>query len=532
MSTPGSLTPTPDLKITYATMFNPPEEMHSRYEAAIPRVKATLGANCGMIVGNRDHFASETYENRSPVNTDWVLAHLQQGTAHDANLAVASAKAAFPAWRETSWQDRVAVVRRVAAIIEERLYDLAVATTLNVGKNRLESLGDVQESADLLRASCDLMERHNGYVVPMGNEPLVGQVGYNTSVMKPYGVWLVISPFNFPSSLTCGPAGAALVAGNTVVTKPSVETAWCVRLLAECFRDAGLPDGVFNYVTGQNEPLGQALVDSPDVDGITFTGSHAVGMKIYQQFANFKYPRPVILEMGGKNAAVVSANANVEAAAWGIARSAFGAQGQKCSASSRVYAEAPVYDELVNRVTEIARSLVVGDPTERNVYLGPLIRERAYREFIDYSSELGQAGRIATGGHILAEGPLSKGYYCEPTVVTEVPREHRLWKKEMFVPVVMIDRIKNLDEGIELANNVEYGLTGGFFGTKEEAKEYFRRVQVGVAYVNRSQGASTGAWPGYQSFGGWKASGASGKGSGGPYYLLSYMHEQSQTVIE
>ncbi|HET7205094.1 MAG TPA: aldehyde dehydrogenase family protein [Terriglobales bacterium] len=521
-----------DFKLTYATMFDPPEELHARYDSAVPKVRAGMGKTCGMLINNRDHQSNGTFENRSPVNTDWLLAHVAEGTAQDANLAVAAARAAFPKWSSTPWKTRVQMVRRVADTIEDRLFELAAATTLNVGKNRLESLGDIQEAVDLLRAACESMERNNGYTVRMGSEPLPGHVVHNVSVMKPYGVWLVISPFNFPASLTCGPVGAALVSGNTVVTKPSVETAWVVRLLAECFRDAGLPDGVFNYVTGQNNPLGQALLDNPEVAGITFTGSYAVGMKIYRENADFRYPRPLVLEMGGKNAAVVSRNADVERAAWGIVRSGFGAQGQKCSAPSRVFAEEPIYDKLLERVVDIAKPLTIGDPTERNVYLGPVIRERSYQGFKDYCRQLSESGKVVLGGRTLNSGALAKGFYCEPTVAVEVPRGHALWKHEMFVPIVMIERVKDLNEAFELSNCVDYGLTGGFFGTRSEAERYLDQIQVGVAYVNRAQGACTGAWPGYQSFGGWKASGCTGKGSGGPYYLLSYLREQSQTIVD
>ena len=518
-------------KLTYASMFDSPEEMHQRYEEAIARVKSSLGRTYGMLINNKDHFTSETFENRSPINTDWVLGRFAQGTAGDAHRAVAAAKAAWPMWRSVKWKDRVALVRRTADIIEERLYDLAAATTMNVGKNRMESLGDIQESADLLRAACQTMEMNNGYVFEMQRESLPGHAVHNVSYMKPYGAWLVISPFNFPSPLTCGPAAAALVAGNTVVTKPAVETSWVVRLLAECFRDAGLPDGVFNYVTGQNETLGQALLDDPEVDGITFTGSYRVGMKIYRENANFRYPRPLVLEMGGKNAAIVSRHADIDKAAWGIVRSGFGAQGQKCSASSRVYAESPVYENLLRRILEITETLTVGDPTLKSVFLGPLIRESSYRSYGDYVGELSMAGRIARGGHMLTTGTLGKGYYCEPTVCVNVPRSHRLWSHEMFVPLIMVEPVGTVKEAIALANQLDYGLAGGFFGTPEEANEYFNEIQVGVAYANRAQGASTGAWPGYQSFGGWKASGSSGKGSGGRYYLLSYMREQSQTLV-
>ncbi|HXY16414.1 MAG TPA: aldehyde dehydrogenase family protein [Terriglobales bacterium] len=521
-----------EFKLTYATMFEPPEELHNRYDSALPTVRGWLGKSLGMLINNKDCFAQEAFENLSPINIDWLLARLPQGTAEDADLAVAAAKAAFPEWSALGWRDRVRLVRQVADVIQSRLFELAAATTLNVGKNRLESLGDIQEAAELLRAACDSMEQNNGYSMKLGSEPLPGYVVHNFSVMKPYGVWLVISPFNFPASLTCGPVGAALVSGNTIVTKPSVETAWIVRLLAECFRDAGVPCGVFNYVTGPNEPFGQALLDNPHVAGITFTGSYAVGMKIYRENSRFRYPRPLILEMGGKNAAIVSHNADIERAAWGIVRSGFGAQGQKCAAPSRVYAEKKIYDKLLDRIVDITKSLKVGDPTRRDVYLGPLIRERSYNNFKEYCHQLSIAGKIVFGGHTLTAGPLAKGYYCEPTVVVDVPRDHPLWQQEMFVPLIMLDRVDSLDEAFRLANCVDYGLTGGFFGTRQEANEYFQQIEVGVAYVNRAQGACTGAWPGYQSFGGWKGSGCTGKGSGGPYYLLSYLREQSQTIVD
>jgi 1-pyrroline-5-carboxylate dehydrogenase len=207
---------------------------------------------------------------------------------------------------------------------------------MEVGKNRMESLGDVQETADLIYYSCYQMEKNNGYITEMGRDPLVGYEARNISMLRPYGVWLVVSPFNFPHALTGGPSGAALAAGNTLVIKPATDTAWIVRLLVDCFRDAGIPDGVVNFVTGPGSTLGQALVDSPEVDGVTFTGSFDVGMKMYQDYAKRKYVRPMILELGGKNPVIVSRNADLELPPLGIIRSAFGLQGQKCSAASRV----------------------------------------------------------------------------------------------------------------------------------------------------------------------------------------------------
>ena len=251
-----------------ATMFNPPEELHKGFDKAVGKLKANLGKEYGMIIDGKDVFADDKFEDRSPVNTDWVLAVMQKGNATHANMAIDAARKAFPAWSRTPWQKRVQLVRKAAAMIEKRIFELGAAMALEVGKNRMESLGDVQETADLMYFSAQMMEENDGFIKPMGKDPLVGYDSTNISVLRPYGVWLVVSPFNFPFALTGGPTGAALVAGNTVVIKPATDTAWIVRLYAECLRDAGFPDGVVNFVTGPGSTLGQALVDNPEVDGV------------------------------------------------------------------------------------------------------------------------------------------------------------------------------------------------------------------------------------------------------------------------
>ena len=520
-------------KLTYATMFNPPEELHKGFDAAVLRLKQNLGKEYGMIIDGKDVFADEKLEDRSPVNTDWVLARMQKGTAVHAQQAIAAARKAFPGWSHTPWQERVKIVRKAASNIEQRIFDLGAAMALEVGKNRMESLGDVQETADLMSYSALMMEQNNGFIKPMGKDPLVGYSATNTSVLRPYGVWLIVSPFNFPFALTGGPTGAALVAGNTVVIKPATDTAWIVRLYAECLRDAGFPDGVVNFVTGPGSSLGQNLVDSKDLDGATFTGSFDVGMKLFRDFAQRNYVRPVVLELGGKNPAIVSRHANLGDAATGIMRSAFGLQGQKCSAASRVLVEEPVYDELVGRLKEITEKLVIGDPTERTTYIGPVINQSSYKDFKNFTEEINQAGgKFLTGGHVRSGGMFDKGYYCEPTFVTDLPYEHRLWQYEMFLPITTIGRVKNLDEAMKIANSVNYGLTAGFYGSLAETNWFFDRIEAGVTYANRPQGATTGAWPGFQPFGGWKGSGASGKNSGGLYYVQLYMHEQIRTLIK
>ncbi len=520
-------------KLTYGNMFNPPEAMHTGFDKAVTKLKGNLGREYGMIINGQDVFAGQKFEDHSPVNTDWVLAVMQKGDASHATMAIEAARRAFPAWSHTPWKKRVQLVRKAAANIEKRIFELGAAMALEVGKNRMESLGDVQETADLMYWSAQMMEENDGFVKPMGKDPLTGYESSNISVLRPYGVWLVVSPFNFPFALTGGPTGAALVAGNTVVIKPATDTAWIVRLYAECLRDAGFPDGVVNFVTGPGSTLGQALVDNKDVDGATFTGSFDVGMKMFRDFADRNYIRPIILELGGKNPAIVSRHANLEDAATGIVRSAFGLQGQKCSAASRVLVEEPVYDELLGKLKAKTESLVIGDPTERGTYWGPVINQSSYNDFKNFTEEISDGGgQFLTGGHVKTGGMFDKGYFCEPTFATDLPFSHRLWQYEMFLPITTIGKVSNLDEAMKIANDVNYGLTAGFYGSPKETDWFFDNIQAGVTYANRPQGATTGAWPGFQPFGGWKGSGSSGKNGGGYYYVQLYMHEQIRTLVK
>jgi 1-pyrroline-5-carboxylate dehydrogenase len=274
----------------------------------------------------KEYFTDDKYEDMNPTNTDEVLAVFQKGDEKDAARAIEAAQKAFPMWEKTPWQERVRLMRRVADLIDERIYEIGAIVALEVGKNRMEALGDVAEMADLIRYACTQMEVNDGFIKQLGSDPLSGYSATNYSVLRPYGVWLVISPFNFPAALTGGPCGAALVSGNTLVFKPATDTTWTSRKLAECMRDAGLPDGVFNFVSGPGRSMGQALIENPAVAGITFTGSYDVGMGIYRDFAKGEYVRPTILELGGKNPAIVSRNADIEEAAAGIVRSAFGLQ--------------------------------------------------------------------------------------------------------------------------------------------------------------------------------------------------------------
>jgi len=516
---------TPTMKITYSTLSADNEELQSAFEAALERARSDLGKTYPMIIGAEERLADETFDDRSPIDREIVVARFPVGGRQDVRDAIAAARGAYPAWRDTPWRDRLAILRRAADLISQRQFDYAALMTLEVGKNRLESLGDVEETADLLRYYGDEFEKADGFVKPMGS---LSAAEKTRSVLRPYGVFGVISPFNFPMALAGGPAGAAMIAGNTVVLKPSSDAPLMGWKFGEALRDAGLPDGVFNLVTGPGETVGAELTESPDIDGLVFTGSYEVGMKLYTGFTR-DYPRPIITEMGGKNPAIVTASADLDTAAEGAMRSAFGFDGQKCSALSRVYVERSVAREFVDRLVEKTRGIRVGDPTDRENWMGPVINQRAIDTFTRAVEDAKAAGgTIEIGGEVNTE----RGFFPTPTVATGLPLDHRLFRDELFVPFLVVGEVDSLDEALERANATEYGLTAGIFsGDQREIDRFLNTIQAGVVYVNRRAGATTGAWPGIQSFGGWKGSGSSGKGGLGPYYVQQFVREQSQTII-
>ncbi|MGI8930500.1 MAG: aldehyde dehydrogenase family protein [Candidatus Limnocylindria bacterium] len=518
-------TTTPRMKITYATLSGDNEELQSAFDAALERARAQLGRTYPMIIGSEERTGAETFEDRSPIDRDLVLARFPVGTRQDVRDAIDAAREAFPAWRDTPWRDRLEIVRRAAELISDRQFDYAALMSLEVGKNRLEALGDVEETADLLRYYSDEFEKADGFVKPMGS---LSDAEHTRSVLRPYGVFAVISPFNFPMALAGGPAGGALIAGNTVVLKPSSDAPLMGWKFGEALREAGLPPGVFNLVTGPGETVGAELEENPGVDGMVFTGSYEVGMKLYRSFTR-EYPRPIITEMGGKNPAIVMRSADLDEAAEGVMRSAFGFDGQKCSANSRVYVERQVAQEFVAKLVEKARDIRVGDPTERDTWMGPVINQRALDTFSRAVEEArSDGGTVELGGDTNAE----RGYFPTPTIVTGLPLEHRLFHDELFVPLLVIGEVDSLDQALTEANNTEYGLTAGIFSKDpREIDRFLDVIQAGVVYVNRRAGATTGAWPGIQSFGGWKGSGSSGKGGLGPYYVQQFLREQSQTLI-
>ncbi len=518
-------------RLTYSTMFDPPPELHERFETAVENVRSTFGQSYGHYIDGADVTTDELRDDLSPVNTRWVLGRFPVATADQVEQAVAAARAAFPGWRATPAAERIRILRKAGELIEERVYDIAAAVAFEVGKNRMEALGEIQETADFFFGYCDDFEQHEGFDHRLPDDPLRDFRSHNRSVMKPYGVWGVIAPFNFPFALAGGPAAAALVTGNTVVVKGAPDTPWAVRLLADCLRDAGVPDGVFNCLLDPDDTAGPLLADHPDVSGLTFTGSYDVGMQLCRKSAAGAWPRPCIAEMGGKNATIVTANGDLDRAVLGIMRSAFGLTGQKCSALSRVYVEESVADELIARLKPVVDAIKVGDPTVAENTIGPIASREAYENYAKYAGELHDGADVICGARVLTDGDLADGYFCAPTVA-EAPLDHRLWRHEMFAPIVMIARVPDKETGMKLANESELGLTAGFYGDEAETEWFFDNIEAGVTYANRPQGATTGAWPGYQPFGGWKGSGSTGKGIASFYYLAQYLREQSQTSVE
>ena len=513
------------IRVTYSTLGSPDPLLDQYYEEDVVAAKTDFGQTFPMYINGEWVNANDTFTSISPADTSLIIGHFQRATEMDVSMAVQAARQAFPDWSNTPWQERIDLLEKVANLISERLFLLGAVISIEVGKNRLESIGEAEEAADLIRQSINTMRENDGFVRQLGSED---ESIRNYSVLKPYGVWGVISPFNFPFALSAGPAGAALVAGNTVVHKPADDAPYTAFLLAQCFHDAGIPSGVYNMVTGSDEP-GKALVANADVNGITFTGSYDVGKSILHEYGSGgEFVRPVVAEMGGKNAAIVTKNADLDKAAQGVMRSAFGATGQKCTACSRVYVHNEVKADFTAKLVELTKQIKVGDPTVRENYIGPLINESAYNAYRTYVTDVAADGEILVGGETLSE----RGYFVAPTVVDNLPFDHYAWTKELFVPLVVVGEFEDKKEAMQMVNDVSLGLSAGIYTEdRNEIQWFLDNVEAGVVYVNRPAGATTGAWPGYQAFGGWKGSTGTNKSNTGNFYLQQYMREQGQTIV-
>jgi 1-pyrroline-5-carboxylate dehydrogenase len=399
--------------------------------------------------------------------------------------------------------------------------------SIEVGKSRLEAMGDAEESADLIDYYLQQVEEAKGFVREMAR---MTPIERNTEVLRPYGVFACIAPFNFPLALSTGMSAAALMTGNAVVYKPAEDTPWTGLGLYEVYRDAGVPAGVFNYLPGHGSKMGDAMWQHPGVAGVVFTGSKEVGMRIFHGLSR-NWVKPCLMELGGKNAAIVMDTADLDAAADGVMRSAFSLQNQKCSATSRVYVHRRVAAPFLEKLIEKTRTMKMGDPTERDVYFGPVINRKAVTRWETAVAQARSEGTILFGGERLTGGVFDRGHFVAPTIA-RLPLGSRLFFEELFVPFLSVGEVSSFDEAIAESNKAEYGLTAGLFSAKqEEIDRFFDEIEAGVCYVNKRSGATTGAWPGAQPFCGWKGSGSTGKGGCGPWYVQQFVREQSRTVV-
>jgi 1-pyrroline-5-carboxylate dehydrogenase len=518
-------------RITYATLRITPKDDEA-YEKAVALVRNKLGSRFTMYI-NGEQWAStgEEMSHSSPIDTRIIVSYFPKGTREDVKSAILSARDAFASWCATPYKDRLVILRKAADLIIERRYELSAWMAFEVGKNRAESLAEVNEAAELIRYYCDQTEANKGYLKPLESP---GQNQDTISILRPYGVWAVIAPWNFPLALATGMTAGALLAGNTVVFKPSSESPVLGHELSRALIDAGIPRGVFNFVTGPGGTVGAELQENSGVDGLVFTGSKEVGMSVYHSFAK-SYPKPVITEMGGKNPAIVTANADLDQAAEGIMRAAFGFGGQKCSACSRVYVAQSAKEEfleLLKGYTE--KSVKMGDPTRKETFLGPLINKAAVETYMRTAEGARRdGGRFICGGGTLSNGEFEHGYFVEPAIVDGLPPTHRLFRDELFVPFLVVAAYESFEEVMKYANDSEYGLCAGIYTkNQKEMQTFFDHIEAGVTYANRRAGATTGAWPGVNSFGGWKGSGSTGKSGLGPYYVQQFMREQSRWIVK
>lgn len=516
-------------RVTYSNLNEDFSGVHALLDRVIPEIRGKLGQEHANLINGQDNRDGETYLAPYPVDRRQSLGTFFKASPTAVGLAVEAAKRAYPSWRKTGWEKRGEIAGKAADILETRKFDVAAACLLEVGKSRMEAIGEVEEAIDIIRFYSSELTSNGGFERAMKRAQ---EREETRDVLRPYGVFAVIAPFNFPVALSIGMSICALLAGNTVVFKPSPMAGITGRLIADCFTEAGFPAGVFNLINGGNE-TGAALVAHPGIDGVAFTGSHAVGMSIMRSFGiSGAHAKPVLAEMGGKNPTYVGASAKIDTAVSGMLRSAFGLQGQKCSAGSVVFLHESLKDEFIEKIEAAARALKIGDPYVQDVFMGPLINESARDRFLRSVGQAKAAKGTVYGGALLSGGIYDNGYFAQPTIVTDLPDNHALHRDELFLPFLTVRTFTDLSDAIARGNAVPYGLTAGIY--TEDADEldlFLDTAEAGVLYANRASGATTGAWPGIQTFCGWKGSGTGSKGGLGSWYLPQFMREQSRTIM-
>ncbi|MEM4089666.1 MAG: aldehyde dehydrogenase family protein, partial [Thermoplasmatales archaeon] len=506
---------------TYLKMSERKEDavFHKKYEEELENVKKLFGNEYPNLVAG-EIFEEEKITHVSPIDGSTIVGKFQMSTKETSQKAVKIARSKYKEWYSIGYLARAQIFLKAAEILSNRKFEFSAILTYENGKNRYEAIGDVDEAIDFMRFYALELIRNEGYV------KFTGTAYYgedSKSVLKPYGVFLVISPFNF-FSLTVGMVSGPLVVGNSVILKPSSDIPLSTFLFVKLMHEAGVPQENLIFLSGSGGRVGRTLYTDDGVDGIVFTGSREVGMKIYRE-SQEKRAKVAVTEMGGKDTIIVTDKCDLDKAVEGVARSAFGYSGQKCSACSLALIDEKIYDSFKKKIVDFSKKLNVDDPRKKDTFTGPVINREAYEKFDKVLASVPK-DKIILGGKKLTRG----GFYVENTILDNVG-DPGIERVELFLPILAIKPVKSLKEAVEFVNSLDYGLTGGIFSEdKEEIDYYFNNVEVGVIYANRRRGGSTGAMVGSQPFVGWKFSGTTGKGTGSFYYLPQFLREQAQTI--
>lgn len=489
-------------------------------QQALQQVGSALGKEYDLIIGGKRIKTAGKITSTNPARTAQVVGIHQKATEEHAEQAIQAAQAAFTTWSKTSIETRAELLLKAASLVRERKFEFCAWLTLEVGKNFAEADADVGETIDFLE-----FYAREALKLDLATTPIQYTGERNQLRYMPLGVGAVIPPWNFPLAIMAGMTCAAIVCGNTVVLKPSADAPTIAARFVELLEEAGVPDGVVNLLQGEGAEVGRALVDHPQTRFISFTGSKAVGLEIHERAAKTqpgqKFIKRTVLELGGKDSIIVEADADLDSAVDGVIASAFGFNGQKCSACSRAIVNEAIYDVFLDKLREKVAAIKTGDPSE-NVYTGPVSSQRAFDRVMGYLEVGKTEGRLLLGGEAIPNE--EKGFYIQPTIFADVTPTARIAQEEIFGPVLAVIKSKNFDDALAIANNTEYGLTGALY-TGSAAKLDRARVdfQVGNLYFNRK---CTGAMVGAHPFGGFNMSGTDSK-AGGPDYLLLFTQAKS-----
>lgn len=498
------------------------EDNRLSFREAMKRVSTQLGKEYPLVIGGEKVTTEEKIHSYNPAKKIELIGSVAKADQHLAEQAMEAALTAFASWKKWEPSARAQILFKAAAILRRRKHEFSAYLVKEAGKPWKEADADTAEAIDFMEYYARQMLRLKEGS-PVNSRP--GEDNQYNYI--PLGVGVIISPFNFPLAIMAGTTVAAIVAGNTTLLKPSNNTPVVAAKFVEVMEEAGLPDGVLNYIPGSGSEIGDYLVDHPKTRFVSFTGSREVGCRIYERAAKVQpgqiWLKRVISEMGGKDTVVVDSDADIELAAMSIVHSGFGFSGQKCSAGSRAVIHEDIYDQVLERAIALTKELTVGNPEDVHTYMGPVIDQRAYQKIMSYIEIGKKEGRLVAGG----EGDDSQGYFIQPTIIADVDEKARLMQEEIFGPVIAVCKAKNIDHLLTIANNTEYGLTGAFISKNREHIERVRKeFLVGNLYINRT---CTGAIVGYQPFGGFQMSGTDSK-AGGPDYLI--LHMQAQNITE